>query len=281
MVVDLHFGACPALTDDRLQGQYLWCIEQTDFALETLHIRRGQLLTAAPQQRARQRDAAVTYALETTDLHALRFPQAADFTITTFLDHHLKPLMAVAGADRLECVELGGAIFQLHAAAQALDDVFADFALDAAHILALDFARRMHQRMCQLAIGGEQQQTGGIDVQSPYRNPAGALEHRQVVEYGRSALGVFTRGDFALGLVVQQYPAWLGQYGGHEHLAVEFDTVATVYRLTNAGDLTIDLYLAAADTLFQCPARAKPGLRQHLVQALFEVGGVRVVIALE
>src|SRR5690606_41824033 len=50
-----------------------------------------------------------------------------------------------------------------------------------------DLVGGVHHRVGQLAIGGEQQQAGGVDVQAAHGDPARALERRQGIEDGRPA----------------------------------------------------------------------------------------------
>src|SRR5690606_10484211 len=147
----------------------------------------------------------------------------------------------------------------------------------------LDAAGRMHQGIGQLAVGGQQQQAGGVDVQAADRHPARALQSRQRLEHGGAALGILTGGQFALGLVVQQYRRRFAQGGGDEGLAVQFDAVAAAHGLPDLGDFAVDPHQALGDALLEGAAGTQAGLGQHLVQAFLGArgGGGGGVLGLE
>ena len=64
--------------------------------------------------------------------------------------------MRIAGADALDLVELRRPVLERDAAREPVDDVVGHLAVDAAHVLALDLVGRVHQRVGELAVGGEQ-----------------------------------------------------------------------------------------------------------------------------
>ena len=85
----------------------------------------------------------------------------------------------------------------------------------------------MHQFVGERAIGGEEQQTGGVDVEPADGDPARALQSRQLFEDGRAAFGIVARGDHAFGFVEHQYLRVFGVVDdGDEKLAVHLDAVA-------------------------------------------------------
>src|SRR5690606_8407616 len=266
-----------ALADHRLQGQRArGAFLEAELPAQSLDAVGRELLGLPTQQRLRQLDAAVPDPLQAADLAALRFPQAADLAVAAFLEQHPEPVMRVGAADALDRVELRRAVLQRDAAHQPVDDpvghrVLALGRAHAAHVLALDLVRGMHHRVGQLAVGGEQQQAGGVDVEAADRDPARALERRQRVEDGRAALGILARGDLALGLVVHQHPRRLGQRGGDEAAAVDLDAGAAGDAHAHRGDLAVDLDHAVGDALLQRAPRAEPGLRQHLVQPFLQL----------
>src|SRR5690606_17952784 len=178
-LADAHRGLGRAtLADHRLQGQGgSGGVIELELRAQRLDLLLRQLLRLAAQQFTRQADLAVAHALEAADLAALRFPQAAHFAVAAFLDHDLEPVMGVGAADALDLVELRRAVLERHAAGEAVDDVVrhAFLALRGAHphhVLALDLVRRMHHRVGDLAVGGQQQQAGGVDVQPADGDPA-------------------------------------------------------------------------------------------------------------
>ncbi|MCW0417692.1 hypothetical protein NB689_003446 [Xanthomonas sacchari] len=288
---DLHGGLGRlALADHRLQGQRRrGAFLQLQLGAQRLDLVLRQFHRMPAQQFARQRDLAVAGALEPADLAALRFPQAPYFAVAAFLDHHPEPVVRVGAADAFDLVELGAAVLQQHAAREPLDHavghgLFAFRGAHAHHVLALDLVGGVHHRVGQLAVGGEQQQAGGVDVQAADRDPARALQRRQRLEDGRAAFGIFARGHFAFGLVVDQHARGLGQRAGDEAAAVQLDLVAAADRHAGLRDLAVDLDQAVGDALFQRPARAQSGLGQDLVQAFFQfrlLGGSGVALERE
>src|SRR5690606_39008514 len=113
-----------ALADHRLQGQGgRRTFFQLQFGAQRFDLLDRQLDRLATQQFARQLHLAVAGALEAADLAALRFPQAAHFTVAAFLDHHAEPVVRIGAANALDLVELGRAIFQCDATGEAVDEV--------------------------------------------------------------------------------------------------------------------------------------------------------------
>lgn len=58
----------------------------------------------------------------------------------------------------------------------------------------------MHEAVGKLTIGGEQQQAGGVDVQTPYLYPAHALQSRQVIKHRGAPFWIIAGAHFAGGL---------------------------------------------------------------------------------
>src|SRR5690606_28983960 len=280
MAAHVHgrFGGL-ALADHRLQRQCRWrAVFQAELLAQRLDAFGRQFLRMSTQQRLRQLDAAVLDALQATDLATLRFPQAAHFAVAAFLEQYAEPVVRIGTADAFDLVELRRAVVQRHAAAQTVGDLVRHAVLafgrtHAAHVFARDFVRGMHHRVGQLAVGGEQQQAGGVDVQAADGDPARALERGQRLEDGRAAFGILARGDFAFGLVVHQHPGRLAQRAGDEGLAVDLDAVAALDARPQLRDFAVDLDHAIGDALLERAARTQPGLGQDLVQALLQAGG--------
>src|SRR5690606_37315822 len=208
-LADAHGGlGRAALADHRLQGQGGGgAVLELELLAQRLDLLLRQLLRLPTQQLAREADLAVAHALEAADLAALRFPQATHFAVAAFLDHDLEPVVGVGATDALDLVELRRAVLQRHAAGEAVDDVVRHALLafrgaHAHHVLALDLVRRMHHRVGDLAVGGQQQQAGGVDVQPADGDPARTLQARQRLEHGRAAFGILAGGDLAHRLAV-------------------------------------------------------------------------------
>src|SRR5690606_19982061 len=193
-----------ALADHRLQGQRgRRAVLEPDLPAQSLDALDREFLCLPAQQRLRQLDAAVAHALEPADLATLRFPEPANFAVAALLEQHPEPVVGVGSTDPFYGVELRRAVLQRDAARQPVHDLVGHRVLalggaHAAHVLALDLVRRMHHRVGQLAVGGEQQQAGGVDVEPADRDPARALQRGQRIEDGGPALGILAGSDLAL-----------------------------------------------------------------------------------
>src|SRR6185312_3976741 len=277
---DVAVGA--ALVQHRAQGEHGLRRAKAGGLAQLLHgflVQRGAVVAA---QGAWQLDAAVADALEAADQEALRIPQPAHFAVAALTDHHAEPAVAAAAADHGDLVEAGGAVFQFHAGLELLDHLVGHFAVHAAEVFALDAAARMHQRVGQLAVGGEQQQAGGVDVEATHGDPARALQARQLLEHGGATFGIVAGGQHALGLVVDQHLGVAAVVGGdHELLAVDHHAVARVHAGADGGRAAVEFDLTGLDALFQHAARAEAGVGEHLVQALLQRRGVAGRRALE
>jgi len=214
---------------DGLQGQDRRILFEFEFCAQGFNRFLIQFAAVAAFQQARQRNVAVTHAFQAADLKALRFPQTANFAITAFGQHDLEPGVRVARADAFDLVEFGRAVFQCHTTCQSVHDVVWHFALNADDVFTLNCMRGMHQSIRQFAIGRQQQQTGGIDVQTADGNPARAFQARQRFKYGRATFRIFVCGDLAFRLVVDQDAGRLCQSGGDKSLAIELDAIAAMH----------------------------------------------------
>ena len=88
---DLDFRTRLALADHRLQGQHLRAAFESEFALQCFDFIERQFLRLPTLEQTRQRERAVTDALEPADLETLRFPQPAHFAVAAFGDDHAEP----------------------------------------------------------------------------------------------------------------------------------------------------------------------------------------------
>ncbi len=142
--------------------------------------------------------------------------------------------------------------------------------------------RRMHEPVGQFAVRGKKQQTCRVDIQPAHRNPSLALELGQSVENSWPALGILTRCNLALGLVIDKH-ASLGfentvQADG---LSVDFDRVARRQLRTKICRYTIDSDSTRLNQGLQLTAGTEPGSGQYFLEtfrrlplALARLGGV-------
>src|SRR5690606_9914018 len=134
---------------------------------------------------------AEAHALQAADHQALGFPEAAHFAVAALHDHAVVPVVEAFAAGRfLDVGELGGAVFEHDAGLELFDHFFGDFATHAHRVLAVHLVGGVHQAVGQLTVGGEHQQTSGVDVQAANVDPAAFFQARQAVEHGRAAFRV-------------------------------------------------------------------------------------------
>ena len=125
---------------------------------------------------------------------------------------------------------------------------------------------RVHQPIGQLTVGGEQQQTGGVDVQAPHGDPARVLNARQTIKYSRTPFRILAGTHLAIRLVIGQYPAdqIFGRFGG-DGVTIDADHGTGTDPITQGGRLTIDTDPSFADQCFHFATGAHTGTRQHFL----------------
>src|SRR5690606_34480738 len=159
---------------------------QADLLAEDVDFLLGHFAPAAHGQLGGEEYRSEAHALEAADHHALGFPQTPHLAVATFHHHYVEPaIQAVAARGFLDVGELGGAVFQHDAGLEGLDHLLGDFPAHAHGVLAVHLVGGMHHAVGQFAVGGEQQQPGGVEVEAADVDPAAALQARQAVEHGR------------------------------------------------------------------------------------------------
>src|SRR3546814_14360209 len=89
----------------------------------------------------------------------------ANLAVTAFHHHAVIPMVEAFTAGRLLDVgEACRAVFEHHAGLQPFDHLVVDFPTHPHRVLAVHFIGRVHEAVGQFAVGGEQQQAGGVDV---------------------------------------------------------------------------------------------------------------------
>ncbi|MNI25793.1 hypothetical protein D3C73_794690 [compost metagenome] len=167
----------------------------------------------------------------------------------------------------LDVGELGRAIFKDNTRLQALDHLVVDFATHTHRVFTVHFVGRVHQAVGQLTVGGEHQQTGGVDVQATDVDPATLFRARHLVKHGRTTFRIDTGADFAVGFVVHDHAAH--RFGGLftlDHLAIDGDGVVHVDALAKGGVFAVDLDAAVADPGFHVTARADADTGEDFLQ---------------
>ncbi|VVO40206.1 hypothetical protein PS691_05668 [Pseudomonas fluorescens] len=167
----------------------------------------------------------------------------------------------------LDVGELRRAVFEDHAGFQTLDHLVIDFATYTYRVFTVHLVGRVHQTVGQLTVGGEHQQTGGVDVQTTDVDPATFFRARHFIEHGRTAFRVVTGADFTVGLVVHDHAAYrLGGFFALDHLAINGDGVVQVDAQAKGGIFAIDLDPAMADPGFYVAARADADTGEDFLQ---------------
>src|SRR5262249_24533155 len=178
------------------------------------------------------------------------------------------PVVGALAAAILDRVELARLALELHAAEQALLLLVREPAQQPHRVLALDLEARVHEAVGELAVGGEDQQPAGVEVEPAHRPPAPAIHLGQLLEHGGPALGVVARDDLALGLVVHQHARQRLAEAQPDEVAVELHLVAGAHGIAELRDLAVDREVALGDQDLDVAARAVARLRHHLLQAL-------------
>ena len=229
---------------------------EANLLTENIHFALAHFAPAAHGQIRGDEYRAETHALQAADHQPLGLPQTAHFAVTAFHHHAVIPVVeALTARCHLDIGELGRTVFEHHAGFQALDHFLVDFAAHAHRVFAVHLEGWMHQAVGQLTVGGEHQQTGGVDVETADVDPTALFRPRQAVEHGRTSFGVVAGADLAFGLVIDDHAAHaFGGFFALDQAAIDGDGIVQVDTLTEAGNRTIDLDPAGADPAFDFAA---------------------------
>ena len=116
----------------------------------------------------------------------------------------------------------------------------------------------MHEPVGQLAIVGEKEEPGRIDVQSPDRNPSVPTERWKAIEHGRSRLRVTARGHFAGRLVIANEP--VPGIGPSNQPAVDAHRVAGRRPMSQTRGPSVDRDPARGDPALGFAPRREAGI---------------------
>ena len=136
----------------------------------------------------------------------LRAPETAHHAVAAFAERRAVPAIGPAAALLDQRVEPRGTIFEHDALGQAAQRLRARLAQDPHQVFAFHSEGGMHQPVGQSAVGGQNQQSAGVQVEAADRYPAPALEPRQCGEYGRMPGAAVARDELALRFVVCDDP---------------------------------------------------------------------------
>src|SRR5262249_40921597 len=123
----------------------------------------------------------------------------------------------------------------------------------------------MHQTVGELPVGGEQQQTGSVDVQSPDRDPAPGPRWRQAREHRRSPLGVTAGGPLADWLVIKKELALRQGCTTQVELApVQAHLVTRLGAFAEPCGASVDRHTPCADPALHAASRSKSRTSKEL-----------------
>ena len=180
---------------------------QLHLADQGLDLLGFQLHPAPLAQLWRQCQIAKANSHQSGHIQILGLEQTAHFPVFTPGQRHLVPVVGALfrAAGIFDAVEFGHTIFEQHAIEHGLALFRGHAATDAHCVLTDEAIGRVHQAMRQLPVGGEQQQPGGIDVQTPYLHPAHALQAWQIIKHRGASFRIVARTHFAGWLMVHDH----------------------------------------------------------------------------
>ena len=155
-------------------------------------------------------EGAVGGADQAGDLEAEMLEHPADLAVLAFPEAHLDPAVAAGAALQIGVDRAVADAVDLDAVDQLLELLLADLAEDAGAVGALDAGGGQLELALELAVGGEQQQPFGVQVEPADRHDARQALGQAIVD-GRAALGVALGGEQAGRLVVAEQAGGLGR----------------------------------------------------------------------
>src|SRR5690348_4930588 len=192
---------------------------------QPLQITVLQLDLLAALQLRRHGDHSVANPDETAHHQTERLEQTAHFTVASFRQRDLVPVVRPFAALVGKRGDPSHAVVELHALAQRVLLLRGEGADHAHRIFAFDLVARMHQPIGELARGREQQQPLAVEIEPAHGDPLGASKPRQLLEHGRTAFRVGPAHDLAGRLVIQQHAGARRREAQPHELAVDADLV--------------------------------------------------------
>ena len=124
----------------------------------------------------------------------------------------------------------------------------------------------MHEPVRQIARGGKQKQTFGVEVEATHGQPFPGLHGRQPVEHRWPAIRIVGADDFAGRLVVDQHARRPLADLALNEFAIDADLIGRQDTLSDVRRLAVDRNPSRDDQLFHVATRTEAGFGQHLVQ---------------
>ena len=126
----------------------------------------------------------------------------------------------------------------------------------------------MHQAIRQFTVGGEQQQTTGVDVKTSNRNPTSAAQFWQTIKNGRTAFRIVTRAQLTFWFVIRQHTADLFSglfYRDKMTVDANFQRLGHFNAIAQRGNFAVYADAACFDDGFDFTAGAVASSRQHFL----------------
>ncbi len=126
----------------------------------------------------------------------------------------------------------------------------------------------MHQAVGQLSVIGEQQQTGGVDIETPDGYPAAIAQARQILKNGVPPFRIAAAGHLTHRFVVHQNPTAMAvlDAGLTDHVAIDTNDIGGTDTIAKRGQFAVDGDAPFADPALDLAARAEAGTGQYLLQ---------------
>ncbi len=169
-------------------------------------------------------------------------------------------------ATQFDAVKLGQAILQLHTFLQLFDDLGRDFTAHTHRVFTLDLHRWMHQTIGQLAIGGEDDQTIGVDVETADRDPTTAAQLRHRIKDRAPSFGIRARTDLTFRLVVDKHALFvIRAFVQANDMPVDTDAIRQLGLVADLGHLAIHTHAQIANHLLDLTTGTDAGIRQQFL----------------
>jgi hypothetical protein len=235
-------------------------------ALKRQHLGRRQLGPTSPRQPAGQRHRPEAQPHQTADRQPDHIEHAPDFAITPFADHHAIPGIRPVAAQIFDHRKHRRPILERHAFEQSRANLVVDSSENSHCVFTLPAVARVHELIGDIAGGSENQQPLGVEVQTPDRHPARALQARQSFEDRRAARRIVAGADLSRWFVIEQHP-WR-QCNGRpaNRTAVYANLIIETDPLSDMGRLAVDRYPASDDQFLHITARTQTRVSEKLVQ---------------
>ena len=207
-------------------------------------------------------------AIEGDDLMIQCLHHAADFPLLAFVDGDGEDAFVFAFLEKLSLGRGGFVTFpgDIEAFGKLFDLVALGFSADLDDVFLLWGGGRMHDEVGELAIIGQDEKAGGIEVQ-PTDGEEAAVLLRDELQNGFSSLRIIERADIASGFVEKEIMVFL--VFADDLLAVHADVVRLKAGKTEGNRLPIDLDTALADEFLGLSSGAVAQGREDFLDSFF------------